>query len=237
MGFEDALSKVKSAKGVINAFPMDGPILESVCAEEDSVRLSGGMILENRALDECLRRNVHICVFSRDFFEPMSDITMLMEDAFGNVVGHDVPECMIEEYKCRTDIVWLSDSFVLYPNVTSRSEPRLVMLPRKVRLIGAADGVFGAVGYYPSITSHNILREHFVIGDDPDVSSMIIGMDTLQEPSSSPNVLTQRATVRLLQFGYQDPSYDAQMPVRIRTLVSTSDTVHGPMHKRPHAIL
>ncbi|MDR1691147.1 MAG: hypothetical protein LBR42_04830 [Candidatus Methanoplasma sp.] len=176
---DDILAKLNANSGVRAAFPLEGEFYNDVIAEESSViESSMGMPLINKALKEVMKRKIAICVFSRVTFEVPTEHTMLMEDGNGNVIGHDVPACMMDNYKDDPDIFWLCDDFAMYPHKAETEEMLIVMLPQKSKFITEADGAKNAVLLYPATTTDIMLRQHFGISpSEHGIASSILAFD------------------------------------------------------------
>ena len=181
MGLEEVLSKICADKNVNSAFLLEGDFYKKVVEEEGSVKESTfGMPLANRALDEIQKKNVAVCIFCYGSFEPPSNHVMMMEDGCGNIVGHDVPSCMMDRFKDDTEIFWLCEDFAMYPNKAETEEMIMVMLPQKAKCIGESEGARDPVLMYPATTTDVLLRKHFGISlDDPRIASAIIAFDIL----------------------------------------------------------
>lgn len=166
MGIEAILAKLNNERSIRAAYLLDGDFYKEVIAEESSVIESTmGMPLANRALDEVLKRDVSICIFCDAAFEVPTQHVMVLEDTDGNVVGHDVPECMMNDFNDNPDAYWLCDDFIMYPDRTS-GDVVMVMLPQKVSIIGADDGVLDPILLYPATTTDILLKEHFKVSQD-----------------------------------------------------------------------
>jgi len=179
MGLESVISKLKEENGVRAVFHLTGEHLNAVVAEEQSVDTSSmGMPLVNRALEESLKRNTFVCIFCEYSFEHPTDHVMIMEDKKGNIVGHDVPECMMNKFKDDPDIIWLCDDFAIYPQNEMSEEVVIVMLPQKATIIGAAEGAEDPVILYPATTTDMLLREIFGTPEGKNTATTIIAFNT-----------------------------------------------------------
>jgi len=181
MGLEDVLTKLRSDKSVRAAFALEGNIFNDFIMEEGSVTEGAmGMKLKNRAFEEVIKRRTVICIFVEYTFETPTDHIMIMEDGCGNIIGHDVPPCMMSKYKDNPDIVWLCDDFALYPCRTQSEEPVFVMLPQKTDFIGKEEGAKDTVILYPATTTDILLRRHFgFFLDEPGIATAILGYNPI----------------------------------------------------------
>ncbi len=181
MDLEKVLEKLRSDNSVAAAFLLEEDIYGEVVCEEGGVTESTfGMPLINRALEEVMKRSFAVCVFCDGSFEPPSDHVMIMEDGCGNLVGHDVPICKMDDFKDDPDIFWLCDDFAMFPHKAETQEMAMIMLPQKVCSLGEKDGVKDPVLLYPATTTDIILRKYFGISvDDPKIASAILAFDML----------------------------------------------------------
>jgi len=181
MGLEEIIAKLGSEKSVKAVFLLEGDFYKEVIKEEGGVTESSmGMPLVNRALEEVKKREAAVCVFCGYAFETPTDHVMIMEDACGNRVGHDVPACMFDVYKDKPDIFWLCDDFVVYPN-KAMDDIVIVMLPHKARCVGEKEGVKDPTLLFPATTTDIMLRKHFGIPlDAPGIASAILAFDVLR---------------------------------------------------------
>jgi len=181
MGLDDVLAKLLAEKSIRAAFPLEGDFFDEVVEEEGGITESTlGMPLVNRALEEVLKRSVTVCVFCESSFEPSTDHIMIMEDGCGNMVGHDVPPCMIDDFKDDPNIFWLCDDFAIHPEKAGTHEMMIVILPQRLRIIGADEGAKDPVLLYPATTTDIMLRKHFGMSvNDPKIASAIIAFDLI----------------------------------------------------------
>jgi hypothetical protein len=178
MTISKILEKLKSADGIVEAFVLEGDVLKTVLEEEGAVDTSIGMPMENRALEECIKKNTKVCVFCRYSFEQPTEHVMIMEDGNGNIVGHDIPIGSKDDPVSDPDAVWLSEDFVMFPGLMTADEVKVVMLPQKISTVNETDGAKDPMILYPAPTTDEILRKHFGIDvEDPDIASALIAFD------------------------------------------------------------
>jgi len=181
MGMEDVLAKIRSNKGVRGAFALEGENYREVMEEESSViESSMGMPLNNRALKEVLKRKMAVGIFFDYTFEAPEDHIVMLEDGCGNMIGHDVPKCMMDKFKDDPEIVWLCDDFAMYPCKARSEEMVFIMLPQKVGFIGADEGAKDPVLLYPATTTDILLRKLFGFSaSEPGIATAILGFDPI----------------------------------------------------------
>ncbi|MDR3282765.1 MAG: hypothetical protein LBS92_04050 [Candidatus Methanoplasma sp.] len=179
MALDALLEKIRSRECVTYAFLLEGDALREALEEEAGVGTLSGMPMENRALAECLGKEVAVCMFCNGVFEQSSasEHIMVMEDGRGNVVGHDVSKEMAVVFKDDPEVFWLCDDFVMYPGRASIGDIKMVMLPKRIRSLGESDGVRNPVILYPATTTDLILKRRFDVAADSRVSSAILAFD------------------------------------------------------------
>lgn len=168
---DDLYNALMSMEGVLAVEPLDRGTVDEVRRIEDSIRtVSGGMRLENRGMDECARMDRHYVMFCGGKFPRPDEVTMEMVTDSGTVIGHDVPPSMMMSLRGRDDVVWLSETFVMYPGRVKFSDAALVMLSSRLDLPGIRDEVRM---FFPSMSSAGFLLERF--GRGGDTAAAIIG--------------------------------------------------------------
>lgn len=170
---EGILSRME---GIIKIIRLTSKDVYDIRMMESDLTLSSGMEYENRAAEECATRDLCLCIFSEEPLERTDEITIIMADAFGNRTGNNVPDVLLEEYSKREDAVWLSDSFVLYPNAEQRSESRVIILPCRFKTFDSV-GNGNAVSFYPTIGTDIALRKRFGIQSMERMTSCIVGIN------------------------------------------------------------
>ena len=179
MGLKEVLDVLGSIDSVKAAHVLEGEFCDQVMKAEGSVNeCAFGMPFVNRALEEVCKRTVSLCLFTSGNFEDVTEHIMILEDARGNIVGHDVPKCMADDYKDNEEIVWLSDDFALYPNA-DLFKVNMIMLPNKAKFIGENEGIRDPVMLYPATTTDILLKEHFGVPLNERICTAILAFDIL----------------------------------------------------------
>lgn len=179
MGLDEIIDRLNAEDSVHGAYVLDEETLRMVVDEESQVTTTIGMPMENRAMAECLKRSTFVCVFCEYAFEVPTDHVMIMVDGSGNIMGHDIPRGKAAEYAGRTDVTWLSDDFVMYPDAMG-DDIKVVMLPQDVNVIGEREGAVKPVMVYPSTTTDIILKKRFgVDAVTSKLASALLAFDLL----------------------------------------------------------
>ena len=94
--------------------------------------------------------------------KPPEEVTMHMVGEDGKIVGHDIPKSQILEYSKRNDVMFISDDFVMYPEIPLEGTPTMDMLA--VPYYGSTGWIpkeTGCVIWFPSPTSNTIIHKHY----------------------------------------------------------------------------
>jgi len=179
VGLKEVLDVLDTIDPVKAAFVLEGEFYHEVMEEERSVTdCAFGMPFVNRALEEVCKRKVSVCLFTGDNFEDVTEHIMIMEDIRGNIVGHDVPKCMMDDYKDNPEIVWLCDDFAMYPNA-DLFKVNMVMLPNNAKFVGEKEGVKDAIMLYPATTTDMLLKRHFGVPLNEKIWTAILAFNIM----------------------------------------------------------
>lgn len=173
----DLIEALTALDGVIATEQLDGEAMKVVTGIETSIRtVSGGMRIENRGILDCAGMSRNYVLFCGSGFPRPEQVTMEMVDDAGEVVGHDVPPCMVDAFRSRDDVIWMSDGFVLYPGLVCDRDVRMVMLSSRMKVSGPL-GEFDVRSFYPSASSAEYLLGLFGREPDRSVAAVILGVD------------------------------------------------------------
>ena len=177
MSVNKILNCILSRGGVYDVFVMDGPSMVRMELEESK---NGGLgcRYENRALAESRSRDLKVCVFSENFLEVPTEMMTVMVDDTGEIYGHDVPYAMPRS-KIHEGALWVSSTYVMYPNSIPKSELSFVVLPHTLSFLGKDEGAENVVAFNPSIPASIYLRERFGFEGPKNVTTTVIAMDLL----------------------------------------------------------
>ena len=173
----DLIEALTALDGVIAAEQLDDEAMKVVTGIETSIRtVSGGMRIENRGILDCAGMSRNYVLFCGSGFPRPEQVTMEMVDDAGEVVGHDVPPCMVDAFRSRQDGLWMSDGFVLSPGLVCDRDVRMVMLSSRMKVSGPL-GEFDVRSFYPSASSAEYLLGLFGREPDRSVAAVILGVD------------------------------------------------------------
>lgn len=173
----DLIEALTALDGVIAAEQLDDEAMKVVTGIETSIRtVSGGMRIENRGILDCAGMSRNYVLFCGSGFPRPEQVTMEMVDDAGEVVGHDVPPCMVDAFRSRDDVLWMSDGFILYPGLVCDRDVRMVMLSSRMK-VSEPLGEFDVRSFYPSASSAEYLLGLFGREPDRSVAAVILGVD------------------------------------------------------------
>ncbi len=175
MLLEEILGRLREEVGAVRVEVMPDDLCEKIVAEEATVEAAmGNMPVINTGLDECMGRDVRICVFENDEFWHPAIRTMRMVGEDGQEVGHDLTPDEIPEFMKRSDVMFISDDFVMYPEVEIAGTPSMEMLAVEyVCRDGWIPREQKPIIWYPSSTSDEIIRRYFGQPDDGTATGML----------------------------------------------------------------
>ncbi|MBO5600511.1 MAG: hypothetical protein J5897_05670, partial [Candidatus Methanomethylophilus sp.] len=81
------------------------------------------------------------------------------------------------DYDNRTDIVWMFDSFVLFPNVKGEGKEKFVMPPVSFPELNPSNGCKDVVSCSPAPTTDRLMRESNGLKDDARFASVLVAFN------------------------------------------------------------
>ncbi len=178
MQFNKPLNKILSQDGVYDVCVLDDAAYIRVELEE-SKNTGMGCKYENRALSEGRSSDLKLAVFSESFLEAPTEMMTIMTDDTGEIYGHDVPKGMSRN-KIRDGGMWVSSTYVMYPDIIPKSELRIVVVPHGLSIIGENEGVKDVIAFNPSPTTDQFLKGHFDFDGPKNCMTTIVTMNYLE---------------------------------------------------------
>lgn len=164
---------LKTVKGVLDAFDMDDEVSRDVWDTEKVVRTRMDTGYRNDGYNAAMERGHRVCVFYDEtyIFGKRSILKLMASD--GTVMGTNVAPSEMEEFRARDDVLWVSEDFVVFPNVIGSGEEAFVLLPFPMEEVEQnVPGVSCAIGTSPTPSSDKILKKKFG-------KPMILGLNTM----------------------------------------------------------
>ena len=176
---EEAVSRpleiIKSMRGVVNAFYLDKEVLDQMRSEEEKVTAMGNIAVHNNGFSEALKRDRVIAIIKDPRFRPPPEPTVVLLSDKGEVMGLEVFPFTAKEYENREDVVWLSDAFVLFPNVKGMGGENFVMPPVSFPELNESNGCRDVISCSPAPTCDLLMRKYYDLKDDPKLASVLVG--------------------------------------------------------------
>lgn len=172
------LDIILKMKGVRHAFYLDSETLEKMKLEEATVTAAGGKIAAlNEGFNEALKREHVIAIIKDPRFRPPPEPTVVLKSEDGKILGEEVFPTNKKDYDSRTDIVWLFESFVLFPEVKGIGKERFVMPPVSFPELNENTGCKDVISCSPAPTTDKIMRESNGYADDSRFASILVAFN------------------------------------------------------------
>jgi len=167
---------VKKMKGVVAAFYLDAETLKKIQDEEATVKAVGGIDVINEGFNQALKREKVICIVKDPRFRPPPEPTVVLKSSDGKIMGIEVFPNTSKEYRDREDVVWLSDDFIVFPNVKPGEDGNesFIMPPVSFPELNESNGCRDVVSCSPAPTCDKMIRESHGMKDDGKLASILI---------------------------------------------------------------
>jgi len=169
------LEVVRGMRGVVNAFYLDEKVLSEMRNEEAKVVAMGSIAVINEGFSQALERDKVICVIKDPRFRPPPEPTVILVSGSGEVMGLEVFPFTAKEYLNREDVVWLSDAFVLFPEVKGSGGEKFIMPPVSFPELNECNGCKDVISCSPAPTCDLLMRTYYKLQDDAKLASVLVG--------------------------------------------------------------
>lgn len=176
MSAERIIETLGKHRGVRKAVLLDQDAVDIIKDEECHVVSSFGTPFENEALTECFSKDIALCIYCDYSFERPDDSILFLKDGEGRIMGQDVAASKKSEFEGKSNIVWLSDDFIMYPEADMGPGMRMVMVSQVYRGFSNEDGVSEAVVFFPATSTDCILKSRYGDCHDPQIATAIMGI-------------------------------------------------------------
>jgi hypothetical protein len=170
----DFISKMDGSRHV---FPLMAEAKENLIRIEESVKATFGINCTNKGVLQCLARENIIVIIKDSRFRPPPEPTVLLVADDDMVIGMEIFPHQKEEYQAREDVIFLSDEFVLFPNLRPKSRECFVMPPVSFPEVELMRGTKNVVSCSPSPPGDMYVRSLHGLPDDPKLASILVGYD------------------------------------------------------------
>ena len=165
---------VKGMRGVQYAFYLEDNVLQELKDEEATVKSTLNIGVMNEGFNQALERDRVICIVKDARFRPPPEPTVILRGDDGLLLGMEVFPHNAKEYQGREDIIWLSDGFVVFPEIKAEKSESFVMPPVSFPELNPDNGCYDVVSCSPSPTSDVIIKKHMGLKDDPKLASILV---------------------------------------------------------------
>ena len=173
------LETVRGLRGVVNAFYLDDVVLEKMRDEEAKVMAMGNIAVTNEGFAQALEKDRVICIIKDPRFRPPPEPTVILVSAVGEIMGLEVFPFTAKEYLNREDVVWLSDAFVLFPEVKGTGGEKFIMPPISFPELNEGNGCKDVISCSPAPTCDLMMRTHYDLKDDPKLASVLVAYNII----------------------------------------------------------
>ena len=177
---DSQLEIIRGLRGVIDAFYLDKDILEELRKEESTVRAMGNIEVDNRGFNEALKRESVICIVKDPRFRPPPEPTVILLSSDGEILGEEVFPFTAKKYENRDDVVWLSDGFVLFPQIKAKGGEQFVMPPVSFPELNESNGCKDVISCSPAPTCDLMIKKHYGITDNPKIASVLVAFNRIK---------------------------------------------------------
>jgi len=173
------LDIIKKMRGVINAFYLNHETMEELRDEEATVRSTMNIDVANEGFNEALQREKVICILKDPRFRPPPEPTVILRADNGTLMGTEVFPHTAKEYQSRTDVIWLSDGFVVFPEIRADKQEYFIMPPVSFPELNPDNGCKDVVSCSPSPTSDMIIKKNYKMEDNPKLATILVAYNII----------------------------------------------------------
>jgi len=175
---EDILIRLKSVKGVLDAFllsPEDIDKIREFEIQAEKNKAAGGMMdFINEGVWEVLSKSVVFLIFIDETFSDRKhgQSLTLMKDPSGNILGKLLRKDEIPEYQKRGDVLFMGEEFVIFTNVRAQGKPYFVIPAQELEEVNYLNGISASL----CVPTDLFFKEKYNIKGE-NLGTVIIGTD------------------------------------------------------------
>lgn len=174
---EDVVELLQTMEGVIEAFPVEGEVMERLNEIESKIKATLNLDVKNTGVEECLNRQHVICIIKDVRFRPPPEPTVLLVGDDDLIMGKEIIPSDDTNYKDDDNVVFLSEEFILYKNLKPKEREYFLMPPVSFPEVDALEGTCNVISCSPSPLGDLTLRKSLGMNDDPHLASILVGFD------------------------------------------------------------
>lgn len=151
---DEVLAYMRSVKGVVDIVEMDDDISSRVWDIEKTVKTKSKTDYQNVGYDIVMEMDHRFCVFYDGGYMFQKRARLKLVDSYGKVMGTNLFKDEIESYRTRDDVIWVSEDFVVFPQIMGEGEEAFVLCPYEIAEISEnVSGVVNPLGTSPTPSS------------------------------------------------------------------------------------
>lgn len=172
------MSFIKGQEGVVGVFEMDDEVSKEIDRIEKSIVTRTNHEYKSVGYEIAMKRRHRLCVFyTNDFTVDMRSRLKLMSSD-GTVMGTTLMKDELEEYRKRDDVLWISDDFIVFPEIRGEGDEMFVLYPYEYKdLQKNAEGCLDPIGISPTPSSDHFLKQYTGTPESSMIFSTIIAFD------------------------------------------------------------
>jgi hypothetical protein len=174
---DEVVDYVSKMEGSRHVFPLLDEAKENLIRIEEGVKASFGINCCNKGVMQCLARQNIIVIIKDSRFRPPPEPTVLLVADEDMIIGMEIFPDQKAQYLDREDVIFLSDEFVLFPNLRPKNRECFVMPPVSFPEVEMMPGTKNVVSCSPSPPGDMYVRSLHGLPDDPKLASILLGYD------------------------------------------------------------
>jgi hypothetical protein len=174
---DEVVDYVSKMEGSRHVFPLMAEAKETLIKIEESVKASFGINCCNKGVMQCLARQNIVVIIKDSRFRPPPEPTVLLVADEDMIIGMEIFPHQKAQYLDREDVIFLSEEFILFPNLRPKSRECFVMPPVSFPEVEKMPGTKNVVSCSPSPPGDMYVRSLHGLPDDPKLASILLGYD------------------------------------------------------------
>lgn len=169
---------VRSVNGVVDVIDIDDTMSQEIQNIERSIRTKSNHDYKNVGYDIAMKKRHMICVIfvGGYLFEKRAVLKLMTED--GTIMGTSLKPNEIEEYRDREDVIWISEDFVVFPNIVGKGEEAFVLYPFDIpEITEAVPECVAPIGVSPTPSADAYIKGKAGIPVTKELFTSIIAFD------------------------------------------------------------